>query len=116
MFFSKKKKRKRFLCLRILCFFGIKGDYSVPQTVMSNYLNTTICFDLYDWHAQKIQKLSNSTPRTNGHRPKGKVKGVPGTLVQNTKDSAAIPTIRDPPRISYPILYEAKVPWHQQRP
>ncbi len=30
MFFSKKKKRKRFLCLRILCFFGIK-DYSVPQ-------------------------------------------------------------------------------------
>ena len=30
MFFSKKKKRKRFLCLRILCFFGIKG-YSVPQ-------------------------------------------------------------------------------------
>ena len=75
MFFSKKKKRKRFLCLRILCFFGIKGDYSVPQTVMSNYLNTTICFDLYGWHAQKIQKLSNSTPRTNGHRPKGKVKG-----------------------------------------
>ena len=56
MFFSKKKKRKRFLCLRILCFFGIKGDYSVPQTVMSNYLNT-ICFDLYDWHAQKIQKI-----------------------------------------------------------
>ena len=51
MFFSKKKKRKRFLCLRILCFFGIKGNYSVPQTVMSNYLNTTICFDLYDWHA-----------------------------------------------------------------
>ena len=50
MFFSKKKKRKRFLCLRILCFFGIKGNYSVPQTVMSNYLNT-ICFDLYDWHA-----------------------------------------------------------------
>ena len=47
MFFSKKKKRKRFLCLRILCFFGIKGNYSVPQTVMSNYLNTTICFDLY---------------------------------------------------------------------
>lgn len=47
------------------------------------------------------------------HTPK---KGVPGTLVQNTKDSAAIPTIRDPPRISYPILYEAKVPWHQQRP
>ena len=75
MFFSKKKKRKRFLCLRILCFFGIKGNNSVPQTVMSNYLNTTICFDLYDWHAQKIQKLSNSTPRTNGHRPKGKVKG-----------------------------------------
>ena len=31
MFFSKKKKRKRFLCLRILCFFGIKGNYSVPQ-------------------------------------------------------------------------------------
>lgn len=80
MFFSKKKKRKRFLCLRILCFFGIKGDYSVPQTVMSNYLNTTICFDLYDWHAQKIQKLSNSTPRTNGHRPKGKVKGVLGNF------------------------------------
>ena len=53
MFFSKKKKRKRFLCLRILCFFGIKGNYSVPQTVMSNYLNTTICFDLYGWHAQK---------------------------------------------------------------
>ena len=52
MFFSKKKKRKRFLCLRILCFFGIKGNYSVPQTVMSNYLNTTICFDLYGWHAQ----------------------------------------------------------------
>ena len=75
MFFSKKKKRKRFLCLRILCFFGIKGNNSVPQTVMSNYLNTTICFDLYGWHAQKIQKLSNSTPRTNGHRPKGKVKG-----------------------------------------
>ena len=75
MFFSKKKKRKRFLCLRILCFFGIKGDYSVPQTVMSNYLNTTICFDLYGWHAQKIQKHSNSTPRTNGHRLKGKVKG-----------------------------------------
>ena len=39
MFFSKKKKRKRFLCLRILCFFGIKGNYSVPQTVMCNYLN-----------------------------------------------------------------------------
>ncbi len=51
MFFSKKKKRKRFLCLRILCFFGIKGNYSVPQTVISNYLNTTICFDLYGWHA-----------------------------------------------------------------
>ena len=62
MFFSKKKKRKRFLCLRILCFFGIKGNYSVPQTVMSNYLNTTICFDMYGWHALKIQKLSNSTP------------------------------------------------------
>ena len=62
MFFSKKKKRKRFLCLRILCFFGIKGNYSVPQTVMCNYLNTTICFDLYGWHAQKIQKLPNSTP------------------------------------------------------
>ena len=44
MFFSKKKKRKRFLCLRILCFFGIKGNYSVPQTVMSNYLNTTNMF------------------------------------------------------------------------
>ena len=28
---------------------------------MSNYLNTTICFDLYGWYAQKIQKLSNST-------------------------------------------------------
>ena len=40
MFFSKKKKRKRFLCLRILCFFGIK-DYSVtPKIVTSYYLNT----------------------------------------------------------------------------
>lgn len=75
MFFSKKKKRKRFLCLRILCFFGIKGNYSVPQTVMCNYLNTTICFDLFGWHALKIQKLSTSTLRTNGHRPKGKGKG-----------------------------------------
>ena len=46
MFFSKKKKRKRFLCLRILCFFGIK-DYSVPKIVMSYYLSTTKCFDLY---------------------------------------------------------------------
>ena len=61
MFFSKKKKRKRFLCLRIFCFFGTK-DYSLPQTVTSYYLNTTKCFDLYGWHAQKIQKLSNSTP------------------------------------------------------
>lgn len=51
MFFSKKKKRKRFLCLRILYFFRIKGNYAVPQTVMSNYLNTTICFNLYGWHA-----------------------------------------------------------------
>ena len=49
MFFSKKKKRKRFLCLRILCFFGIKGNNSVPQTVMSNYLNTTKSFNLYGW-------------------------------------------------------------------
>ena len=57
MFFSKKKKRKRFLCLRILYFFRIKGNYAVPQTVMSNYLNTTICFNLYGWHALKIQKL-----------------------------------------------------------
>lgn len=78
MFFSKKKKRKRFLCLRILYFFRIEGNYAVPHTVMSNYLNTTICFNLYGWHARKIQKLSNSTPRTNGHQPKGKVKGVLG--------------------------------------
>lgn len=56
MFFSKKKKRKRFLCLRILCFFGIKGNYSVPQTVMSNYLNTTICFDLYGEDPEALQQ------------------------------------------------------------
>ena len=62
MFFSKKKKRKRFLFLRILCLFGIKVNSSVPQTVMSYSLNPTICFDLYGWHAQKIQKLSTSTP------------------------------------------------------
>ncbi len=80
MFFSKKKKRKRFLCLRILCFFQDQRQLLYSQIVMSNYLNTTICFDLYDWHAQKIQKLSNSTPRTNGHRPKGKVKGVLGNF------------------------------------
>ena len=48
--------------------------------------------------------------------------GVPGTygacpiffgrqpLVQGMKYSAAISTIRDSLRISYPILYEAKVP------
>lgn len=61
MFFSKKKKRKRFLCLRILFFSGSKATTQFPQ-VMSNYLNTTKCFDLYGWHALKIQKLSNSTP------------------------------------------------------
>ena len=71
MFFSKKKKRKRFLCLRILCFFGIKGNYSVPQTVMSNYLNTTICFDLYGWHAQKISRNSSTArpERAEAHSP-----------------------------------------------
>ena len=62
MFFSKKKKRKRFLCLRILCFFRDKRLLCSPKIVMSYYLNTTKCFDLYGWHAQKIQKLSNSTP------------------------------------------------------
>lgn len=62
MFFSKKKKRKRFLCLRILYFFRVQRQLLYSQIVMSNYLNTTICFDLYGWHAQKIQKLSNSTP------------------------------------------------------
>lgn len=49
MFFSKKKKRKRFLCLRIFCFFFGTKDYSLPQTVTSYYLNTTKCFDLYGW-------------------------------------------------------------------
>lgn len=60
MFFQ-KKETQTFSLFAYTLFFGIKGDYSVPQTVMSNYLNTTICFDLYGWHAQKIQKLSNST-------------------------------------------------------
>lgn len=71
MFFSKKKKRKRFLCLRILYFFRIKGNYAVPQTVMSNYLNTTICFDLYGWHAQKISRNSSTArpePTVTGQR------------------------------------------------
>lgn len=57
MFFSKKRNANVFFVCVYSVFFGIKGDYSVPQTVMSNYLNTTICFDLYGWYAQKIQKI-----------------------------------------------------------
>lgn len=80
MFFSKKKKRKRFLCLRILCFFGIKGNYSVPQTVMCNYLNTTICFDLYGWHAQKIQKLQqHALNQRSPSKRKGKGQKLPNS-------------------------------------
>ena len=79
MFFSKKRNANVFFVCVYSVFSGSKATTLFPQ-VMSNYLNTTICFDLYGWHAQKIQKLSNSTPRTNGHRPKGKVKGVLGNF------------------------------------
>lgn len=61
MFFSKKKETQTFSLFAYTLFFQDQRQLLYSQIVMSNYLNTTICFDLYGWHAQKIQKLSNST-------------------------------------------------------
>ncbi len=73
--FFKKKKRKRFLCLRILCFSEWKKQ-RFPEQVMSNYLNIYNMFrPVYGWHAQKIQKLTPAARPEPTVTGQGKGKG-----------------------------------------